>query len=347
MIVLCLFDGQACREVWQSVRGALSRDVLVVNTSTIAPDEADDLSRLVLAAGHRYLHAPMLGSVPAVSTGLLTVLAGGPADDLETARPLLAVVASEIRLVESAGKAAALKLVANCALAGSLVSLRDVLSVSQAMNLHLSEALEVLALGPLGSVTRAKRSRIDGGQGMHPADFTVAALSKDTTLATEVSGITTTFARDLSLLLATGRVNSDDDIAALCVPTRDRADTSRSTPHSDVGPVLVPLARYVDGHATGDPRHFREAFWPTAHIEGLRDGTFVSWSLEQYCANFTGEPAPTESAHRRTVDSVRVTESIATAAMTLDHMPARFTDTFLLMRMAGEWRIANKVYHRH
>lgn len=32
--------------------------------------------------------------------------------------------------------------------------------------------------------------------------------------------------------------------------------------------VLYPLRAYIRGHATGDPAHFREAFLPTAHIEG-------------------------------------------------------------------------------
>lgn len=37
-----------------------------------------------------------------------------------------------------------------------------------------------------------------------------------------------------------------------------------------------PLRAYIRGHATGDPTYFRDAFLPTAHIEGIRDGAFVS-----------------------------------------------------------------------
>ena len=111
--------------------------------------------------------------------------------------------------------------------------------------------------------------------------------------------------------------------------------------------VLAPLRGYIRGHATGDPAHFREAFLPTAHIEGIRDGTFVSWLLDEYCALFDGHPAPDESARSRRIDSVDVHGSVATASMTLQHGTDTFTDIFLLVHVDGRWRIANKAYHRH
>jgi hypothetical protein len=111
--------------------------------------------------------------------------------------------------------------------------------------------------------------------------------------------------------------------------------------------VLVPLHAYARGHATGDPAHFRDAFWPTAHVEGVRDGGFSSWAMDDYCALFTGEPAADEADRTRTIDQVSVHGTVATATMTLRHGETTFTDMFVLLRVGGEWRIANKVYHRH
>jgi hypothetical protein len=110
--------------------------------------------------------------------------------------------------------------------------------------------------------------------------------------------------------------------------------------------VLAPLRAYTRGHATGDPAHFREAFLPTAHVEGMRDGIFVSWSLDDYCALFHGQPAPDEPARARRIDAVDVHGSVATASMTLWHGADTFTDIFLLVDVNGQWRIANKAYHR-
>lgn len=110
--------------------------------------------------------------------------------------------------------------------------------------------------------------------------------------------------------------------------------------------VLVPLHDYARGHATGDPAHHRRAFLPTAHVEGLRDGRFVSMDLDEFCTLFIG-PADDETARSRTVDEVHVHGTVATATMTLHHGEVTFTDMFVLLLVDGRWRIANKVYHRH
>jgi hypothetical protein len=111
--------------------------------------------------------------------------------------------------------------------------------------------------------------------------------------------------------------------------------------------VTAPLRAYISGHATGDPSHFRKAFLPSAHIEGIREGIFVSWRLDDYCALFSGRPAPDEPARSRRIDVVDVHGSVATASMTLHHGADTFTDVFLLVHVDGQWRIANKAYHRH
>ncbi|OQD56803.1 dehydrogenase [Streptomyces phaeoluteigriseus] len=113
------------------------------------------------------------------------------------------------------------------------------------------------------------------------------------------------------------------------------------------GAVLEPLRAYVRGHATGDPTHFRDAFLPTAHIEGIRGGAFVSWSLDEYCALFHGHSAPDEPTRSRRIATVDVHGTIATATMALQHGADTFTDLFLLVRVDDSWRIANKAYHQH
>jgi len=115
----------------------------------------------------------------------------------------------------------------------------------------------------------------------------------------------------------------------------------------DLSAVTEPLTAYAAGHATGDSAHFRRAFLPGAHVEGLREGRFTSWDLETYTGLFDGSPAADEEQRTRTIDLVQVVGSVALASMTLQHGQDRFTDMFLLVRTDDAWRIANKVYHRH
>ena len=105
------------------------------------------------------------------------------------------------------------------------------------------------------------------------------------------------------------------------------------------------IHQYFQGHATGDASHFRTAFLPTAHIEGNRQGKFTSWTLEEYCASFKGSPAADEAVRTRTIDLIDLSGDSATAKATLDHGAMVFTDYFVLLKVNGEWKIANKVYH--
>jgi hypothetical protein len=109
--------------------------------------------------------------------------------------------------------------------------------------------------------------------------------------------------------------------------------------------VRAAIAHYFQGHATGDAAHFRLAFLPTAHIEGNRQGKFTSWTLEEYCANFNGKPAADEARRVRTVDAIDISGDSAMAKATLDHGAIVFTDYFVLLKVDGTWKIANKVYH--
>ena len=108
--------------------------------------------------------------------------------------------------------------------------------------------------------------------------------------------------------------------------------------------VRAAINQYFKGHATGDGAEMRKAFLPTAHIEGIRQGVFTSWTVDQYVGNFQGRPAADEARRKRTIDAVSVSGNAAMASATLVHGATTFTDYFVLLRVDGEWKIANKVY---
>lgn len=319
VVVLALFDGRACREVLARLADARPGAGVLVNTSTVSPADAADL---VAEWGPDYVHAPVLGSIPAVESGTLQLLVAGTA-------PAVLEDLGQIHPVDDAATAAALKLAANAGLAGALGAVRDVLHQAAALGLSREQAVWVLGLGPLAGLVARKREELLGGAAQ--SQFTVSALAKDLGLLTTASGVPHPVAGSV---MALAESQPDADIAAVALePPVDPA-------------VLAPLRDYALGHATGDPSHFRRAFLPTAHVEGLRDEAFVSWSLDDYCALFAGSPAPDEHARRRWVTAVEVHGTVATASMTLWHGADTFIDCFVLVRTGVGWRIANKVYDR-
>lgn len=106
----------------------------------------------------------------------------------------------------------------------------------------------------------------------------------------------------------------------------------------------VPLEHYLKGHATGEGSHMRKAFLPTAHIEGLREGKFNSWTVDHYASLFTGKVSPEEPQRKRWIEKVEVTGSAAQATIRFDYPNGYITDYFVLLKVDGEWKIANKVY---
>lgn len=329
--VLCLFDDAACTEVLAQVREVQSEGLRVVNTSTTSPAAA---ARFAAEVGPAYVHAPVIGSVPAVAAGTLQILAGGDPAAIEVVTPVLTALGTIVH-VGRADTAAAVKLVANGVLAGVTATIRDALRQADALGLDRALVLDVLEHSPIGGLVKAKRDRITGSAADRPADFAVEGLAKDQVLLAAASGQPWPHARDIEAAVERGAVRPDDDFAALVTaPVVDDA-------------VRAPLEAYIRGHATGDPSHFLDAFLPTAHIEGLRDGTFVSWTLDEYMTLFPGHPADDEAERTRRIDSIVVAGTIASATMTLRHGANTFTDMFILVRTESGWRIANKVYHRH
>lgn len=140
-------------------------------------------------------------------------------------------------------------------------------------------------------------------------------------------------------LLVVASALSDRSVAADAAPTQQDQAVQDG--------VTAAVNQYFKGHATGDPAEMRKAFLPTAHIEGIRDGKFTSWTVDEYCAFGKGKPADDESSRVRTIDSIDVSGNAAIVKATLVHGAVTFTDYFVMLRVDGEWKIANKVYYRH
>lgn len=116
------------------------------------------------------------------------------------------------------------------------------------------------------------------------------------------------------------------------------------TPSAEEAAARLPLENYLKGHATGDGTYIRQAFLPTAHIEGIRNGKFNSWTVDEYAALFTGKPSPEETQRKRWIEKVEVTGTAAIATLRFDYPTVKITDYMVLIKENGEWKIANKVY---
>lgn len=106
--------------------------------------------------------------------------------------------------------------------------------------------------------------------------------------------------------------------------------------------VMLPLARYLRGHATGSPEPMRLAFHPEARFWHLRDGVIAFRPIAEYIALFTGTPGADADRWSRRVVAVHRAGTMATAELRLDGPTAVITDHMTLLLGPDGWRIVGK-----
>lgn len=152
--ITMLADGPAVEATWGGpnglVAGASSGSVLV-DMSTVPPET---LARFGVAARERgagILDAPVSGSVALAESGELTIMAGGTAEDLERARPVLDLLAKQVTHVGPLGSGAALKLAVNALIFALSNALSEALVLAERSGIDRSLAYEVFASSAAGA----------------------------------------------------------------------------------------------------------------------------------------------------------------------------------------------------
>jgi hypothetical protein len=132
----------------------------------------------------------------------------------------------------------------------------------------------------------------------------------------------------------------------LCLATAASIGWSSVQQSSEEAGVRAALEHYLQGHATGLPEHFRQAFHPEAKLFWVRDGALAQRTSEEYIAGAPGKPAPNESERHRWIEQIDITGDAATAKIVLDYPGTTFTDYMSLLKVNGEWKIVNKIFYR-
>ncbi len=106
------------------------------------------------------------------------------------------------------------------------------------------------------------------------------------------------------------------------------------------------VQQYIDGAKSGRGDDMKPAFHKDATIFGYAGDDLFAGPIQQLFAwNDENGPARELAARIATID---VVGTAATVRLELDNWTgSRFTDFFTLLKVAGEWKIMNKVFHLH
>jgi 2-hydroxy-3-oxopropionate reductase len=178
--------GTAASSVQDAVRGAefvitmlpdspdvesVAADVLTaqgalwIDMSTISPSVARTVAAQANSAGLRALDAPVSGGEGGAINGALSIMVGGAAADVETARPVLEVLGKTIVHVGPNGAGQTVKAANQLIVAGTIGLVAEALTLLDAQGVDLESAVEVLAGGLAGSAVLNQKSQqmIEGG----------------------------------------------------------------------------------------------------------------------------------------------------------------------------------------
>jgi 3-hydroxyisobutyrate dehydrogenase-like beta-hydroxyacid dehydrogenase len=188
VLVTMVADGAAVDAQLEGDEGFLSEapaGLVWLEMSTIGPTAARGFAARAAEAGVQMLDAPVSGSVTVAEAAGLVAMVGGPADELERARPVLEAMTKAHFHLGGSGAGAAMKLGVNVMIASQTVAISEALNLAEAAGIERADAYDVIAAGALASpFVEYKKAAFLDPDGTPPA-FALDLMRKDLKLALE------------------------------------------------------------------------------------------------------------------------------------------------------------------
>ncbi|NET56584.1 MAG: NAD(P)-dependent oxidoreductase [Symploca sp. SIO2E6] len=154
VVFLCVGDVPDVEEVILGVGGVTESarpGTLVIDTSTIGPNAAQNIGAKLKQHQLRFLDAPISGGDIGAKNGTLTIMVGGEPTDFEESKPLLEVLGKTIRLCGAVGSGQAVKLCNQVLCSVHIVALCEAMQLAQQQGIDPNLIVEVCSTGAAGS----------------------------------------------------------------------------------------------------------------------------------------------------------------------------------------------------
>lgn len=187
-VIVSVRDRAAAEAVINGLASAGLSGTVVVEMSTLLPEDQEALAASVRAAGGGFVDCPVGGTVAPALKGALLGMAGGAESDLSKVRPVLDDLCKRVEHLGPVGSGARMKLAVNLPLALYWAGLAESLAVLEGSGLPGETIASVLADSSAGPAVLKNRmdvvaKAIDGTD--TPGTFDIDGLAKDLALALE------------------------------------------------------------------------------------------------------------------------------------------------------------------
>lgn len=221
VVLLSLADETAVTQVvFDGLATQLRPGLTIVDTSTVSPAFAKEITERLAALGVRRVEACVIGNPKMAATGELRVFVAGERAWADDVSGVLSALGQDVRYLGGPGSAGVLKLAFNLLLGVQTAGLAEAVALAESMGMERDLLLDAFDNSGWRSPVLAFRADFMRRRSYRPAAFRTTLMHKDLRLATaeaERHGaslpLTSRAAERFEELLDAGR--GDDDAAAV------------------------------------------------------------------------------------------------------------------------------------
>ncbi len=115
---------------------------------------------------------------------------------------------------------------------------------------------------------------------------------------------------------------------------------------TDYDAIYTTIQQYIAGAKSGKGDDMKPAFHQDATIFGYAGADLFAGPIQKLFA-WNDENGPATELQAR-IASIDLVDTVATVRLELENWTGnRYTDLFTLLKVDGEWKIMNKVFHAH
>jgi 3-hydroxyisobutyrate dehydrogenase len=182
VIITVVTDDKAMKKIYNGGLLSRSKGKLFINCATITPEVHVWVEAKAEKAGAHSLEGCMASSITQARQGTLYLMCGGKPEVFERAKPILEKLASSVRYVGPAGKAAEVKALVNMVMNINTAGLAEGLALGEALSLDLGMLREVFS--QTGANSRVLQTDGEDMQNReHSCFFSAAHAAKDSGIA--------------------------------------------------------------------------------------------------------------------------------------------------------------------
>ena len=178
LFVLCVGNDDDVRQVVGEALPALKSGAVIVDHTTTSAKVAREMAELCGARGVAFIDAPVSGGQAGAENGQLSVMAGGDAVALETARPAVMAYSKAIQHMGPSGSGQLTKMVNQIAIAGVVQGLAEAVHFAKVAGLDTDAAYDAVSKGAAQSWQMDNRWKT-AARGEFEFGFAVDWMRKD------------------------------------------------------------------------------------------------------------------------------------------------------------------------